>query len=186
MEVIIAFTICYGGPRNGGAINLQMVCIRGEIIEGTGSEFIGRNVEVITTPQILRENIIALQNPVPIQTTPSTVPQVEEFVLTPLAAFRLGTQHLTKLGTKVLGPRSIHYWGQSGGFLCVRALKEQYQEYVSPQASNRGFVKFEDFIIEKDVIVVNLQIHDEYLDLVSTFHYSRTLKLLEMLLWLGS
>jgi hypothetical protein len=56
----------------------------------------------------------------------------------------LGTQRLSELGTKVLGPRSIDYWGRGQG-------------YILPRAYGRGFVRFRDFIVEEDVIVVRNQ-----------------------------
>jgi hypothetical protein len=76
------------------------------------------------------------------------------FILSPLAASRLGTQRLSESGTKVLGPRSIDYWGRGGGFNCIQALKIERQGYISPRAYGRGFVSFRDFIVEDDLIVV--------------------------------
>jgi hypothetical protein len=79
------------------------------------------------------------------------------FILSPLAASRLGTQRLSELGTKVLGPQSIDYWGCGGGFNCIQTLKTEHQGYISPRAYGRGFVRFRDFIVEEDVIVVRNQ-----------------------------
>lgn len=134
--------------------NLQRIRIRGEIIEGTRSELIGRPVEVTIRPRGLEGGITTTTPaPAPVQSTPIPPP----FVLSPLAASRLGRQPFSEPGTKVLGPRAIEYWGCGGGFVCVQALKEQYQDYVSPHASNRGFVRFEDFEIEDNVVVVKNQ-----------------------------
>jgi hypothetical protein len=47
------------------------------------------------------------------------------FILSPLAASRLGTQRLTEPGTKVLGPRSIDYWGRSEGFNYIQNIEDR-------------------------------------------------------------
>jgi hypothetical protein len=130
---------------------LQRVRIRGEIVEGDQRELVGRQVEVVVAPVQVQRNIEAStvgRSPLPIETP---------FILSPLAAFRLGTQRLSEPSTKVLGPRSIDYWGRGGGFHCIQTLKTEYQGYISPRAYGRGFVCFKDFIVEEDVIVVKNQ-----------------------------
>jgi hypothetical protein len=88
---------------------LQRVRIRGEIIEGDQRELVGRQVEVVVAPVQVQRNIEAStvgRSPLPIETP---------FILSPLVASRLGTQRLSEPGTKVLGPRSIDYWGRGWG-----------------------------------------------------------------------
>jgi hypothetical protein len=112
---------------------------------------VGRQVEVVVVPVQVQRNIVAStagRSPLPIETP---------FILSPLATSRLGTQRLTELGTKVLRPRSIDYWGCSRGFNCIQTLKTERQGYISPRASGRGFVRFRDFIVEEDLIVVRNQ-----------------------------
>lgn len=75
----------------------------------------------------------------------------------PFAASRLSKQSFYQLKIKLLGLRAIDYRGIGGGLTYVQALKDQYQEYVSPRATNQGFVKFEDFLIEDKVVVVKNQ-----------------------------
>jgi hypothetical protein len=130
---------------------LQRVCIRGEIVEGDQRELVGRQVEVVVALVQVQRNIEAStvgRSPLPIETP---------FILSPLAASRLGTQRLSEPGTKVLGPRSIDYWGRGRGFNCIQTLKTERQGYISPRAYGRGFVHFRDFIVEEDVIVVRNQ-----------------------------
>jgi hypothetical protein len=130
---------------------LQRVRIRGEIVGGDQRELVGRQVEVVVAPVQVQGNIEASaagRSPLPIETP---------FILSPLAASRLGTQRLSEPGTKVLGPRSIDYWGCGGGFHCIQTLKTERQGYISPRAYGRGFVCFRDFIVEEDVIVVRNQ-----------------------------
>jgi hypothetical protein len=112
---------------------------------------VGRQVEVVVAPVQVQRNIEASttgRSPLPIETP---------FILSPLAASRLGTQRLSEPGTKVLGPRSIDYWGRGGGFNCIQILKTKRQGYISPRAYGRGFVRFRDFIVEEDIIVVRNQ-----------------------------
>jgi hypothetical protein len=107
---------------------LQRVRIRGEIVEGDQRELIGRQVEVVVAPVQVQRNIEAStagRSPLSIETP---------FILSPLAASRLGTQRLSEPGTKVLGPRSIDYWGRGGGFNCIQTLKTERQGYISPRA----------------------------------------------------
>jgi hypothetical protein len=130
---------------------LQRVRIRGEIVEGDQGELVGRQVEVVVAHVQVQRNIEAStvgRSPLPIETP---------FILSPLAASRLGTQRLSEPGTKVLGPRSIDYWGRGGGFHYIQTLKTERQGYISPRAYGRGFVRFRDFIVEGDVIVVRNQ-----------------------------
>jgi hypothetical protein len=130
---------------------LQRVRIRGEIVGGDQRELVGRQVEVGVAPVQVQRNIEAStagRTPLPIETP---------FILFPLAASRLGTQRLSEPGTKVLGPRSIDYWGCGGGFHCIQTLKTERQGYISPRAYGRGFVHFRDFIVEEDVIMVRNQ-----------------------------
>jgi hypothetical protein len=130
---------------------LQRVRIRGEIVEGDQRELVGRQVELVVAPVQVQRNIEAStagRTPLPIE-----IP----FILSPLAASRLGTQRLSEPGTKVLGPRSIDYWGRGGAFHCIQTLKIERQGYISPRAYGRGFVRFRDFIVEEDVIVVKNQ-----------------------------
>jgi hypothetical protein len=130
---------------------LQRVHIRGEIVEGDQIELVGRQVELVVAPVQVQRNIEAStagRTPLPIETP---------FILSPLATSRLGTQRLSEPGTKVLGPRSIDYWGHGGGFHCIQTLKTERQGYISPRAYGRGFVRFRDFIVEEDVIVVKNQ-----------------------------
>ena len=138
--------------------NLGRVRIRGEIIEGDRVELVGRQVEVVieaigspleTTSLSFGTTSVAVDLP--------QLPQFRPFVLSPLAASRLGTQRWAEPGTKVLGPRSIEYWGRGGGFHAVQTLKAQRGGYISPKARHRGFVHFEEFIVERDVIVVKNQ-----------------------------
>jgi hypothetical protein len=112
---------------------------------------VGRQVEVVVAlVQVQRDNVAstARGSPLPIETP---------FILSPLAASWLGTQRLSELGTKVLGPRSIDYWGRGGGFNCIQILKTEHQGYISPRAYGCGFVRFRDFIVEEDIIVVRNQ-----------------------------
>jgi hypothetical protein len=98
---------------------LQRVRIRGEIVEGDQRELVGRQVEVVIAPVQVQRNIEAStagRLPLPIETP---------FILSLLAASRLGTQHLSEPGTKVLGSRSIDYWGRGGGFHCIQTLKTE-------------------------------------------------------------
>jgi hypothetical protein len=130
---------------------LQKVRIRGEIIEGNQRELVGRQVEVVVASMQVQRNIEAStagRSPLPIETP---------FILSPLATSRLATQRLSEPGTKVLGPRSIDYWGRGGGFHCIQILKTEHQGYISPRAYGRGFVRFRDFIVVEDVIVVRNQ-----------------------------
>jgi hypothetical protein len=130
---------------------LQRVRIRGEIVEGDQRELVGRQVEVVVAPVQVQRNI---------ETSPAGRAPLSigtPFILSPLAASRLGTQRLSEPGTKVLGPRSIDYWGRGGGFQCIQTLKTERQGYMSPRAYGRGFVRFRDFIVEEDVIVVRNQ-----------------------------
>jgi hypothetical protein len=60
------------------------------------------------------------------------------FILSPLAASRLGTQYLSEPRTKVLGPRSIDYWGRGGGFNCIQTLKTERQGYICGSKRYRG------------------------------------------------
>jgi hypothetical protein len=127
---------------------LQRVRNRGEIVEGDQRELVGRQVEVVVAPVQVQRNIVASttrRSPLSIETP---------FILSLLAASRLGTQCLSEPGTKVLGPRSIDYWGCGGGFNCIQTLKTEHQGYISPRAYGCGFVRFRDFIVEEDVIVV--------------------------------
>jgi hypothetical protein len=129
----------------------QRVLIRGKILEGDQRELVRRQVDVVVAPVQVQRNIEASTTgrlPLSIETP---------FILSPLAAFRLGTQRLSKPGTKVLRPRSIDYWGRGGGFNCIQTLKTKRQGYISPRAYGRGFVRFRDFIVEADVIVVRNQ-----------------------------
>jgi hypothetical protein len=129
----------------------QRVRIRGEIVEGDQRELVGRQVEVVVAPVQVQRNI---------ETSPAGgAPLSNEtpFILSPLAASRLGTQCLSEPGTKILGPRSIDYWGRGGGFHCIQTLKTERQGYISPRAYGRGFVRFRDFIVKEDVIVVKNQ-----------------------------
>jgi hypothetical protein len=112
---------------------------------------VGRQVEVVVAPVQVQRNIEASttgRSPLPIETP---------FILSPLAASQLGTQRLSEPGTKVLGPRSIDYWGRGGGFNCIQTLKTERQGYISPRAYGRGFVYFIDFIVEEDIIVIRNQ-----------------------------
>jgi hypothetical protein len=112
---------------------------------------VGRQVELVVAPVQVQRNIEAStagRMPLPIETP---------FILSPLAASRLGTQRLSEPGTKVLGPRSINYWESGGSFHCIQTLKTERQGYISPRAYGRGFVRFRDFIVEEDVIVVRNQ-----------------------------
>jgi hypothetical protein len=130
---------------------LQRVRIRGEIVEGDQRKLVGRQVEVVVAPVQVQRNIEASpagRSPLSIETP---------FILSLLAASRLGTQCLSEPGTEVLGPRSIDYWGRGGGFHCIQTLKREHQGYISPRAYGRGFVRFRDFIVEEDVIVVRNQ-----------------------------
>jgi hypothetical protein len=139
---------------------LQRVRIRGEIVEGDQRELVGRQVEVVVVPVQVQRNIEASpagRAPLSIETP---------FIPSPLAASRLGTQHLSEPGTKVLGPRSIDYWGRGGSFQCIQTLKIERQGYISPRAYGRGFVRFRDFIVEEDVIMVKNQgtrLHAEWI-----------------------
>jgi hypothetical protein len=130
---------------------LQRVRIRGEIVEGDHRGLVGRQVEVVVAPVQVQRNIEAF----PAGSSPLSIEI--PFILSPLAASRLGTQRLGEPGTKVLGPRSIDYWGRGGGFHCIQILKTERQGYISPRAYGRGFVRFRDFIVEEDVIVVKNQ-----------------------------
>jgi hypothetical protein len=130
---------------------LQRVRIRREIVEGDQRELVGRQVEVVVAPMQVQRNIeasIVGRSPLSIETP---------FILSPLAASRLGTQRLSEPGTKVLGPRSIDYWGCGGNFNCIQILKTEHRGYISPRAYGGGFVRFRDFIVEEDVIVVGNQ-----------------------------
>jgi hypothetical protein len=132
-------------------VGLQRVRIRGEIVEGDQRELVGRQVDLVVAPVQVQRNIEAStvgRTPLPIETP---------FILSPLAASRLGTQRLSEPGTKVLGPRSIDYWGRGGGFNCIQILKTEHQGYISPRAYGCGFVRFRDFIVEEDIIVVRNQ-----------------------------
>jgi hypothetical protein len=130
---------------------LQRVRIRGEIVEGDQRELVGRQVEVVVAPVQVQRNIEA-------STTGTSPLSIETpFILSPLAASRLGIQCLSEPDTKVLGPRSIDYWGCGGGFNSIQTLKTERQGYISPRAYGRGFVRFRDFIVEADVIVVRNQ-----------------------------
>jgi hypothetical protein len=130
---------------------LQRVRIRGEIVEGDQRKLVGRQVEVVVAPVQVQRDIVA-----PIAgRSPSLIET--PFILFPLAATQLGTQRLSEPSTKVLGPRSIEYWGCGGGFNCIQTLKTEHQGYISPRAYGRGFVHFRDFIVEEDVIVVRNQ-----------------------------
>jgi hypothetical protein len=103
---------------------LQRVRIRGEIVGGDQRELVGRQVEVVVAPVQVQRNIEAStagRSPLPIETP---------FILSPLAASRLGTQRLSEPGTKVLGPRSIDYWGRGGGFHCIQTLKTERQDVI--------------------------------------------------------
>jgi hypothetical protein len=65
---------------------LQRVRIRGEIVEGDQRELVGRQVEVVVAPVQVQRNIEAFpagRSPLPIETP---------FILSSLAASRLGTQ----------------------------------------------------------------------------------------------
>jgi hypothetical protein len=130
---------------------LQRVRIRGEIVEGDQRELVGRQVEVVVAPLQVQRNIEAF----PAGSLPLSIEI--PFILSPLAASRLGTQRLSEPGTKILGPRSIDYWERGGGFHCIQTLKTERQGYISPRAYGRGFVRFRDFIVEEDVIVVKNQ-----------------------------
>jgi hypothetical protein len=130
---------------------LQRVRIRGEIVEGDHRGLVGRQVEVVVAPVQVQRNIEAF----PAGSSPLSIEI--PFILSPLAASRLGTQRLGEPGTKVLGPRSIDYWGRGGGFHCIQTLKTERQGYISPRAYGRGFVRFRDFIVEEDIIVVKNQ-----------------------------
>jgi hypothetical protein len=130
---------------------LQRVRIIGEIVEGDQRELVGRQVEVVVAPVQVQRNIEA--SPAGRAPLSSETP----FILSPLVASRLGTQRLSEPGTKVLGPRSIDSWGYGGGFNCIQTLKTERQGYISPRAYGRGFVRFRDFIVEEDVIVVKNQ-----------------------------
>jgi hypothetical protein len=101
---------------------LQRVRIRGEIVGGDQRELVGRQVEVVVAPVQVQRNIEAStagRSPLPIETP---------FILSPLAASRLGTQRLSEPGTKVLGPRSIDYWGRGGGFHCIQSVKAIFHQ----------------------------------------------------------
>jgi hypothetical protein len=127
-------------------VGLQRVRIRGEIVEGDQRELVGRQVDLVVAPVQVQRNIEAStvgRTPLPIETP---------FILSPLAASRLGTQRLSEPGTKVLGPRSIDYWGRGGGFNCIQTLKIEHQGYISPRAYGRGFVRFRDFIVKKTLL----------------------------------
>jgi hypothetical protein len=72
---------------------LQRVRIRGEIVEGDQRELVGRQVEVVVVPVQVQRNIEAStagRSPLSIETP---------FILSPLAASRLGTQRLSEPGT---------------------------------------------------------------------------------------
>jgi hypothetical protein len=112
---------------------------------------VGRQVEVVVAPVQVQRNIEAF----PAGSSPLSIEI--PFILSPLAASRLGTQRLGEPGTKVLGPRSIDYWGRGRGFHCIQTLKTERQGYISPRAYGHGFVRFRDFIVEEDVIVVKNQ-----------------------------
>jgi hypothetical protein len=130
---------------------LQRVRNRGEIVEGDRRELVGRQVEVVVTLVQVQRNIeasTARRSPLSIETP---------FILSPLAASRLGTQRLSEPGTKVLGTRAIDYWGHGGGFIYIQILKTERQGYISPGAYGHGFVRFRDFIVEEDVVVVRNQ-----------------------------
>ena len=89
--------------------------------------------------------------------TPTPPSASTPFILSPLAASRLETQWWREPRIKVLGPRSIKYWGRRAGYNAIQVLKAQRQGYVSPRAHNQGFVRFEDFTIAEDLIVVKNQ-----------------------------
>jgi hypothetical protein len=130
---------------------LQRVRIRREIVEGDQRELVGRQVEVVVAPVQVQRNIEAS----PVGRAPLSIEI--PFILSPLAASWLGTQRLSEPGTKILGQRSIDYWGRGGGFHCIQTLKTERQGYISPRAYGRGFVRFRDFIVKEDVIVVKNQ-----------------------------
>jgi hypothetical protein len=83
---------------------------------------------VVALVQVQRDNVAstARGSPLPIETP---------FILSPLAASWLGTQRLSELGTKVLGPRSIDYWGRGGGFNCIQI----WSEIKGPVHTQSGF-----------------------------------------------
>jgi hypothetical protein len=125
---------------------LQRIRIRGKIVEGDQRELVGRQVELVVAPMQVQRNIEAStagRTPLPIETP---------FILSPLAASRLGTQRLSEPGTKVLGPRSIDYWGRGGGFHCIQTLKTEHQGYISPRAYGRGFVRVLEILLWKKML----------------------------------
>ena len=137
---------------------LQKVRIRGEVSVANYPELEGRQVEVTIQLTVGSELVRVEATPrdeSPTETLPT--PTSSTFVLSPLAESRLGRQRIDEPGTKVLGPKSINYWGWGSGFNCLQTLKGTRRTYVSPKPRQRGFVSFRDFIVEGEVLTVKNQ-----------------------------
>lgn len=130
---------------------LRRIRIRGEIVGDTQLGFLGRPVEVTIEPQVSTARILggvqAEDNAGVVATAP--------FVRSALAEARIGRQPFGGPGTKVFSDRAIEYWARGGGFVEVQRLKDSRGDYISPRARNRGFVRFEDFVVEEDTLVVS-------------------------------
>lgn len=138
---------------------LQKLQIRGEI-EGEQTELVSRQVEVVIYTTRIEQGIVVptiVTIVLPLGPQPSSQLPPILFIWSPLTASRLGTQRWGEPHTKVLGPPPIEYWRRGGGYNGVQVLKAQQQGYISPSASSRGFVGFEDFGVEEDIIVVKNQ-----------------------------
>lgn len=143
--------------------SLQRIRIRGEIIEGSRDDLVGHQVEItIAATDLGRIGVEAtplsqvteLGEAVGSIGAVAARPQPVPFILTPEAASYLGVQPFGRPGSKVLGPRSIDYWGTGGGFNAVKSLKSERRDFISPRPRTRGFVRFEDCPIVADAIVV--------------------------------
>lgn len=95
---------------NNLSTNLRQLQIRGKIIERDQDEFVIRQVElVIDTIGAGQGIIVPTINTAPlvVVTQPALPLQPTPFILSPLAASRLGTLCWGEPGTKVLRPRPI-------------------------------------------------------------------------------
>ena len=130
---------------------LRRIRIRGEIVGDTQPGFVGRPVEVTIEPQISTVRILEgahVENNTGVVT-------IAPFARSALAEARIGRQSFGEPGTKVLSDRAIEYWARGGGSIEVQRLKDRRGDYISPRARNRGFVRFEDFVVEEDTLVMS-------------------------------
>jgi hypothetical protein len=131
--------------------SLRRIRIRGEIVGDTQPGFVGRPVEVTIEPQI---STVRILEGAQVEDNAGVV-TIAPFARSALAEARIGRQPFGEPGTRVLSDRAIEYWARGEGFVEVQRLKNRRRGYISPRARNRGFVRFEDFVVEEDTLVVS-------------------------------